>query len=144
MIVVPDTSVIVAKLIVTEVLSLKGKIEEVIIPRIVISEIENMANSHRSKGFDGLEELKTLRFECSHHGIKITLAGDRPTLEEIRLASSGELDAKIRDIAREHNGVLFTGDKILVSMCEIEGIDVEYLVHPAKKKLHRRISDYFD
>ncbi|NHJ40405.1 MAG: ATPase, partial [Asgard group archaeon] len=123
---------------------LKDKIEEVIIPRIVISEIENMANNHRAKGFDGLEELKNLRFECKHHGIKITLAGERPILDEIKLASSGELDAKIRDIARDHNAVIFTGDKILVSMCEIEGIDVEYLKHPPKKKPMKRMHDYFD
>lgn len=142
--IVPDTSVIISKLIVEEVLSLKDKIEEVIIPKIVISEIENMANSHRAKGFDGLEELKNLRFECKHHGIKITLAGERPILDEIKLASSGELDAKIRDIAREHNAVIFTGDRILVSMCEIEGIDVEYLKHPPKKKPLKRIHDYFD
>jgi ATPase len=142
--IVPDTSVIIAKLIVEEVLSLKDKIEEVIIPRIVISEIENMANNHRAKGFDGLEELKNLRFECKHHGIKITLAGDRPVLDEIKLASSGELDAKIRDVARDHNAVVLTGDKILVSMCEIEGIDVEYLKQQPKKRPLKRIHDYFD
>ncbi|NHJ48043.1 MAG: ATPase [Asgard group archaeon] len=142
--IVPDTSVIIAKLIVEEVLSLKDKITEIIIPRIVISEIEHMANSHRAKGFDGLEELKNLRFECKHHGIKITLAGERPVLDEIKLASSGELDAKIRDVARDHDAVVLTGDKILVSMCEIEGINVEYLKQTPKKKPLKRIHDYFD
>ncbi len=142
--IVPDTSVIISKMIVEEILSLKDKVEEIILPRIVISEIENMANNQRSKGFEGLDELKNLRFECKHHGITITLAGERPKLDEIRLASSGELDAKIRDIAREHKAVIFTSDKILVSMCEIEGIDVEYLKHPPRKKPLKRIYDYFD
>jgi len=142
--IVPDTSVIVSKQIVDEVLSMKDKIEEIIIPKIVISEIENMANNHQHKGFDGLEELKNLRFECAHYNINIILAGERPTLEEIKLASSGELDAKIRDVAREHNAVLYTSDKILVSMCEIEGIAVEYLKHPPKKKAMNKIYDFFD
>lgn len=123
---------------------MKDKIEEIVIPRIVISEIENMANNHQHKGFEGLEELKNLRFECAHYGIKVTLAGERPTLEEIKLAGSGELDAKIRDVAREHKAVLFTSDKILVSMCEIEGIEVEYLKHPPTKKAVNKIFDYFD
>ncbi|MBN1331149.1 MAG: Flp pilus assembly complex ATPase component TadA [Candidatus Heimdallarchaeota archaeon] len=142
--IVPDTSVIISKLIVEEIISMKDKIEEIVIPRIVISEIENMANNHQHKGFEGLEELKNLRFECAHYGIKVTLAGERPTLEEIKLAGSGELDAKIRDVAREHKAVLFTSDKILVSMCEIEGIEVEYLKHPPTKKAVNKIFDYFD
>jgi ATPase len=142
--VVPDTSVIIAKLIVDEIILLKEKITEVIIPRIVISEIEHMANNHRSKGFQGLEELKNLRFECKHHGIDLTIAGDRPMLDEIKLAKSGELDAKIRDVAREHNAIVFTADKILVSMCEIEGIHVEYLKQPSKKKPLKRIHEFFD
>ncbi len=142
--IVPDTSVIISKLVVDEVLSMKDKIEEIIIPRIVIAEIENMANNHQHKGFEGLDELKNLRFECAHYNIGITLAGERPTLEEIKLASSGELDAKIRDIARENKAVLYTCDKILVSMCEIEGIAVEYLKQSPKKKAVNKIYDYFD
>jgi len=142
--IVPDTSVIIGQLIVNEILLLKEKVEEVIIPHIVISEIEHLANNHRQKGFNGLDELKNLRFECNHLGIKITLAGERPTLDEIKLATSGELDAKIRDIAREHDAVVFTSDKILVSMCEIEGIAVEYLRNVPKKKPLRQIFDYFD
>ena len=142
--IVPDTSVIISRFIVAEILHLKDKVEEVILPRIVISEVENMANNHRSKGFEGLEELKNLRFECNHLGIPITLAGDRPKLDEIKLASSGELDSMIRDIARENGAVLYTSDKVLVSMCEIEGISVEYVKNPPKKKPLKRIFDYFD
>jgi len=141
---VPDTSVIISGLIVPEILDAKNDVEEVIIPNIVISEIENMANNHRRTGFEGIEELKNLRFECNRLGIKIILAGDRPNLEQIRLASSGELDAKIRDVAREFNATIFTGDKILASLCEIEGIKVEYLKHPQKKRPLKKIHDYFD
>ena len=142
--IVPDTSVIVSRLIVQEILQLKDEVEEVILPKIVISEIENMANSHRAKGFDGLEELKNLRFECNRLGITITLSGERPNLDEIRLASSGELDSKIRDVARQHDAILYTSDKVLVSMCEVEGIEFEYLKHPPSKKPLKRIYDYFD
>ncbi len=142
--IVPDTSVIISKFIVEEILALEGKVVEVIIPHVVISEIENLANNHRAKGFEGLEELKNLRFECKRMGVPITLAGERPKLEEIRLASSGELDARIRDVAREHDAVVFTSDKILVSMCEVEGINVEYLKQTPKKKPLMRIFDFFD
>lgn len=142
--IVPDTSVIISRLIVDEVIRLQEKIDAVVIPRIVISELENMANSHRVKGFEGLDELKNLRFECKRLNIDVELAGERPSLDEIKLASSGELDSKIRDVAKECNGVLYTSDQILVSMCEIEGIDVEYIKHPPRKKPLKRIFDYFD
>jgi ATPase len=142
--IVPDTSVIIGRQIISEILLLEGKVEEVILPKIVISEIEHMANNHKSKGFEGLDELKNLRFECNHLGITVRTVGERPRLEEIKLASSGELDAKIRDIAKEYDAVLFTSDKILVSMCEIEGIAVEYIQHPPRQKPLRRIHDYFD
>lgn len=110
----------------------------------MISEIENLANSHKSKGFDGLDELKDLRFECQRLGVEIIITGERPSLEQIKLASSGELDAKIRDVAKEQDAILYTSDRILVSMCEIEGIEVEYLKHPPRKKPLKRIFDYFD
>lgn len=142
--IVPDTSVIISGMIITEILQLKDKVNEVLLPHIVISEIENMANNNRAVGFEGLEQLKNLRFECNRLGIKVTLAGGRPSLEEISLASSGELDAKIRDVARLDDGIVFTSDKILFSMCEIEGIEAEYLKHPPKQKPSKRISDYFD
>ncbi|MEA2071930.1 MAG: PINc/VapC family ATPase [Asgard group archaeon] len=143
--IVPDTSVIISHQIVSEVLKLKSKITEIIIPQIVISEIENMANNHKAKGFQGLDGLKDLRFECNRLDIPITLAGERPTLDEIRLASSGELDALIRDVARLNDAVLYTSDKILLSMCEIEGIKSEYLKqHPPKKPPIKKIHEYFD
>ena len=142
--IVPDTSVIISGLIVSEILQLKSKVKEVILPHIVISEIENMANNNRAIGFEGLEQLKNLRFECSRLGISITLGGGRPSLEEISLASSGELDAKIRDVAREEDAIVYTSDKILFSMCEIEGIKAEYMKHPPKQKPVKRIADYFD
>ncbi|MHA1124877.1 MAG: PINc/VapC family ATPase [Candidatus Heimdallarchaeota archaeon] len=142
--IVPDTSVIISGMIITEVLQLKDKVKEILLPHIVISEIENMANNNRAIGFEGLDQLKNLRFECSRLGIKITLSGGRPSLEEISLASSGELDAKIRDVARLEDAVVYTSDKILFSMCEIEGIEAEYLKHPPKQKPSKRIADYFD
>jgi ATPase len=142
--IVPDTSVIISRLLITEVLDKKDEIEKIILPKIVLSEIENMANEHKAKGFEGLQELKDLRFECNRLGIEIVLAGERPTLDEIKLASSGELDAKIRDVAKEEDAVLYTSDRILLSMCEAEGIAGEYLMHPPRKKPMKRIFDFFD
>ncbi|MCK5183915.1 MAG: Flp pilus assembly complex ATPase component TadA, partial [Candidatus Heimdallarchaeota archaeon] len=45
---------------------------------------------------------------------------------------------------REHDAVVFTSDKVLVSMCEVEGIPVEYLKQMPKKKPLVRIFDFFD
>lgn len=127
---VPDTSAIIAG-VVGRLID-EGQIEKgdtIIVPEFVISELENQANRGREIGIEGLEELKLIRQRCIEKGISFVEAGRKPTLEEIQLARSGRIDALIRDITKEMNGILITCDMIQAMGAEALGIEVIYVEH---------------
>lgn len=133
---VPDTSAIIAG-VVRDLIN-DGKIRSkdvIVIPEFVISELENQANRGREIGIEGLEELKEIRRLCFDKKIELREAGRKPTMEEIQLARSGRIDALIRDIAREMNGVLITCDLIQAMSAEALGVDVIYVEHGVVEKL---------
>ncbi|MEO2240826.1 MAG: ATPase, T2SS/T4P/T4SS family, partial [Euryarchaeota archaeon] len=124
--VVPDTSVVVDGRI--SRLAEEGYLEDktVVIPRAVVAELEYQANRGRETGFAGLRELQELQRLAREGIIKVKFAGERPGLEEIRLARSGEIDAMIREVAREYDATLITSDKVQAEAAKAEGIEVVY------------------
>ncbi|MFH1786884.1 MAG: PINc/VapC family ATPase [archaeon] len=138
--VVPDTSVIIEKKL-SELIS-SGKYDgaTIIIPEIVLSELEGQANRGRQIGFEGLEEIKKLRGLEAEGKIKLEYIGERPTAEEIRLAKAGSLDAIIRDTAQKQGAVLLTADIVQAEVANAKGISCDY-VEPYIEKL--LVSNYF-
>lgn len=124
---VPDTSVIIdgriTKLI--EEGELAGA--SIIIPEAVIAELEAQANHGREIGFKGLNELKALDEKRRAGEISLTYAGKRPTLEQVRLAGGGEIDAMIRTVAVENGATFITSDIVQSEVARAKGIDVKYL-----------------
>lgn len=106
---------------------------EIIIPLAVLDELQAQASKGREPGFVGLDELKILREICDEKGIKIRFTGDRPTIDDIKLARSGRLDALIRDVAKSENGILYTADYVQALVGEAEGTKVKYI--PAQIKI---------
>lgn len=124
--VVPDTSVIIhGKL--TELLKRKRKKIKLLIPTAVLDELQAQASKGREVGFIGLEQLKKIREICKKKGIEIKFVGERPSLEDIKLAHSGRIDAIIRDVAKKERGVLYTADYVQALVGEAEGVRVKYL-----------------
>ena len=70
-----------------------------------MSELEAQANRGKEMGFKGLEELKELSDMAKRGEITLEFTGKRPSLEQIKLASGGEIDAMIRGIAIENNAL---------------------------------------
>lgn len=125
--IVPDTSVIVDGRI-TELLEEPGfQDAEIVVPEAVVAELESQAQKSRETGVTGLEELASLGELARKHRLKLSFAGRRPTLDEVRLASGGEIDAMIRDLARQEKAVLITSDWVQAKVAEAKGIEVEYL-----------------
>ncbi len=124
--VVPDTSVIVDGRIsrLVEEGYLEGKV--IVVPKAVVSELEYQANRGRETGFTGLRELQELQKLADEGIIEVKFAGERPGLEEIRLARSGEIDAMIREVAKEYDATLITSDKVQAEVAKAEGIEVVY------------------
>ncbi|MEM5811904.1 MAG: PINc/VapC family ATPase [Candidatus Aenigmatarchaeota archaeon] len=122
--IVCDTSAlidgIVSKLIEEE------KIKEIIIPLAVLDELQNQASKGRETGFIGLNEIKKIRSISETKKIKIKFLGERPSLEDIKLARSGRIDSLIINVARKENTTLVTSDYVQALVAESEGIDVKY------------------
>ena len=81
--IVPDTSVIISG-----VLAERDYISptELLIPRVVLSELEYQANQGKSTGYVGLNEIQKLKEIASHSNLVIKIVGERPGLEQIKLA----------------------------------------------------------
>jgi len=113
----------------------KGELKdiEIIIPLAVLYELQAQASKGREPGFIGLDELKRLREICEKKKIKLRYTGDRPSIDDIKLAKSGRMDAIIRDVAKAENGTLLTADYVQALVGEVEGVKVKHI--PAEIKL---------
>jgi ATPase len=136
-----DTSAIVNGKI-TELIS-KGKIKdtEIIIPQLVMGELQAQAAKGRETGYIGLEEIKKIREQAKKHKINIRFVGERQSYEDILLAKSGRIDALINDVAKKNNAVLLTTDLLQSLVAEAEGIEVKYF-KPWEKAKKIKIEDF--
>jgi ATPase len=130
-----DTSAIINKFL-PQILKkgLKGKL---IIPHAVMAELENMANKGREEGFLGLEQVANLHKLKNNYEIIIHFEGLRPSEMQIKFAKSGEIDALIRESARENNATLITSDLVQAKTSQAYNIPVLFLkpkIQELKKK----------
>lgn len=132
--IVPDTSVIIDGRITRKIASGEYKGARVIVPEAVVSELEAQANRGREIGFNGLDELKKLQEMAKSGVIFIDFVGQRPTLDEVRLAPGGEIDAIIRNTAVEYDAAFVTSDKVQADVAKAKGLNVIYL-RPEKEEL---------
>lgn len=142
--IVPDTSVIIDGRI-TIIVSRKQKgIIEVIVPEAVVAELEAQAARGQETGYKGLDELRELAQLAKSGTIKLRYVGDRPSLEDIKLAGGGAIDAMIRKVAEEEEAILVTSDWIQSRVAEAKAITVEYM-HPKRTGRRRKLAimDYF-
>ncbi|MCD6513576.1 MAG: Flp pilus assembly complex ATPase component TadA [Candidatus Odinarchaeota archaeon] len=144
--IVLDTSVIIngfwEKIFSDE--SLKDKKIEIVVPKVVVAEIEYQANIKKDVGYAGLKELEKMK-EYKEKGIikELKFVGRRPTLEEIKLSKGGELDNLIREAALEQNAILVTADVIQATIARIMDIPVK-LLQEYKKGARIILEDFFD
>lgn len=116
---------------------------KIIIPEAVVAELEAQANKGREIGFLGIEELTRLVEISKDHNIEIEYYGERPSIDAIQLAKTGEIDAMIRKVAKETNSVLLTSDKIQYSLAKAQGIEA-YFLEIEEEKVELEILKYFD
>ncbi len=134
--IVPDTSVLVGGKI--NELVKAGELDgcEILIPALVMGELQAQASRGRETGFAGLEEIRQLKDLAAKHNVKIIFSGERPSYEDILLAKSGRIDALIQDAAKKEGAVLVTADLPQALVAEAEGIGVKYFEpYKAEKKI---------
>jgi ATPase len=127
MIIVPDTSVVIDGRITSMIKSGEYKGATIVIPEPVIAELEAQANQGREIGFSGLTELQELQKMAQEGLVEIKFAGERPNLEQVKLASGGEIDALIRNVAIQYQAKFITSDVVQAETAKAKGLDVQYL-----------------
>ena len=116
---------------------------QIIIPIAVLDELQAQASMNKSHGLEGLLEIKRIRDECKARKISLEFAGTRPTIEEIRLAKHGRIDAIIKDIALENDATLITCDYVQHLVSEAHGIKSIH-ISSSKKDSKLQFEKYFD
>jgi len=127
MILVPDTSVLIDGRITSMIKAGEYKGATIIVPEAVIAELEAQANNGREIGFSGLNELQQLSKMAEEKTIELKFSGIRPTLEQVKLASGGEIDSMIRGIAIENKALFITSDFVQAEVARAKGLDVIHL-----------------
>lgn len=124
--IVADTSVIISGYITKQIESKSLQGNELIIPVAALDELQSQASQGKEQGFVGLEEIKKIQKLCQQNNITIQFTGQRPSLDDIRLAKHGRIDAIIKDVAKQNNAILYTADYVQGLTAEAEGISVNY------------------
>ncbi|MCD6092861.1 MAG: Flp pilus assembly complex ATPase component TadA [Candidatus Aenigmarchaeota archaeon] len=132
--IVPDTSVLINGVISDLIEKDKIKNIDIIVPNFVMEELQSQASKGYSIGLKGLNELKKINDLSKEKNIKIVQKGRRQTLDEIKLAKSGRIDALIVDVAKKENAVLYTCDMVQYMVADVRGIKTQYFKPYAKAK----------
>ena len=139
-----DTSIIIDGEI-TKMLE-AGSIDEgseLIIPLAVLDELQSQASTNKEHGFVGLEEIKKMRELASTKKIGLKFVGQRPDLDDIRLAKHGRIDAIIKDVAMNESATLITADYVQALVAEAQGINAMHIRAPTKT-IDLEFEKYFD
>jgi ATPase len=95
---------------------------EIIIPLAVLDELQSQASSNKEYGFVGLNEIKKIRDQSSMKNISLRFLGERPNIDDIRLAKHGRIDAIIKDVALHEAATLITADYVQALVAEVQGV----------------------
>ena len=112
-----------------------GRIEEgsqIIIPLAVLDELQSQASMNKEHGFVGLAEIKKMRDLFSSRNIELRFVGQRPDIDDIRLAKHGRIDAIIKDVAMQESATLITADYVQALVAEAQGIKALHIRAPTK------------
>lgn len=131
--IVPDTSVVIDGRL--KKFLLEKEVEEILLPELVIAEIEYIANKGTRIGATGLEELNEIRRFCLQQGITLTYYGRRTK-------DYKDMDDKIRKIAEDTDSILVTGDFVQGKIAEAKGI--QCIMLEKEIETETKIEDFFD
>jgi ATPase len=136
-----DTSAVINGKVTQLIKSKKLDNSELIIPEMVMGELQAQASKGKEIGYVGLEEIKKIRKIAKKHKVTLKFLGERQSYEDIMLAKSGRIDALIIDVARNNKAVLITSDLLQSIIAEVKGIEVKYF-KPWEKAKKIKIEDF--
>lgn len=125
--IVADTSVIINGQLMSQIESGSIRNFEIIIPQAVFDELQSQASKKKEQGFVGLEKIKRLKSFSGSHGLTVTVTGSHPSSDDIKLASSGRIDSLIVDMAKQHDAILYTSDRVQYLVAQAEDVETVFL-----------------
>ena len=141
--IVADTSVIINGELITQIESGFIRNSELIIPQAVFDELQSQASSNKEQGFVGLEKIRKLKAMSGSFGLEIVLKGSHSSVDDIKFARNGRIDALIADMAKQHDATLYTSDTVQHLVAQAEGIDTVFL-KPVIKNEKLELFKFFD
>ena len=132
--IVADTSVIINGQLTAQIESGSIRNFEIIIPQAVFDELQSQASKKKEQGFIGLERIQKLKSLSGSHGLTVVVSGTHPSSDDIKLASSGRIDALIIDMAKQNNAILYTSDNVQHLVARAEGIETVFLKSEIKNE----------
>ena len=125
--IVPDTSAVIDGILSRRIEQGEFGGTEIHVPEAVVAELEAQANRGLEIGLKGIEELQKLQDLSASGTIKLLFTGERPGLDDVKLAKGGEIDALIRKTAVELGARFVTGDRVQSLVARAKGLDVDFL-----------------
>jgi ATPase len=139
-----DTSILIGTYVRSKIANDEiRKGSEIIIPIAVLDELQSQASDNKDHGIVGLEEIRKVRELCENKGILFQFTGQRPTLDDIRLAKKGRIDSIIKDVARENEAILLTADHVQHLVALAQGVKSE-LLKPSEPSGSLTFERFFD
>ena len=132
--IVADTSVIINGQLTAQIESGSIRDFEIIIPQAVFDELQSQASKKKEQGFIGLERIQKLKSLSGSHGLTIVVSGTHPSSDDVKLASSGRIDALIVDMAKQNSAILYTSDNVQNLVARAEGIETVFLKSEIKNE----------
>ncbi|MFW6004734.1 MAG: PINc/VapC family ATPase [Halodesulfurarchaeum sp.] len=142
--IVPDTSVIIDGRVSERVRAGDFAGATIVVPELVVGELESQANKGRDTGWEGLAELEALVELEAAGEIAVEYVGERAGESDIKRAGAGAIDALIRDVAQERDAQLFTSDRVQAEVAHAKGIDAEYVEPKGGDTESLEIESFFD
>jgi ATPase len=99
----------------------------IIIPAAALDELQSQASTNKEHGFIGLNEIKKIRRLCKSLKIELKFLGERPSVDDISLATRGRIDAIINELALIEEATLVTADYVQSLVAEAYGIQTWHI-----------------
>jgi ATPase len=115
----------------------------IIIPVAALDELQSQASTNKEHGFIGLNEIKKIRDLCKTLKIELKFAGERPSANDINLATRGRIDAIINELALIEEATLVTADYVQSQVAEAYGIRTWHIPRQISSTA-LSFEDYFD
>ena len=141
--IVADTSVIINGQLIAQIEAGSIRNSEIIIPQAAFDELQSQASSKKEQGFIGLDKIRKLKELSGSYGLEIVTKGPHPSIDDIKFAGSGRIDALITDVAKENDAILYTSDKVQHLVAQAKDIETVFL-HTVIKNETLEFLKFFD